>query len=104
MPSRTPRLVYIPSRADIIIHYALQVARSPYLVLAVTQGGGHLGWYERTNDGRLGRWYVKPVVQFLAALLEVSSRRRISGKLPHWADSKARPHCSTARSGGPSPP
>ncbi|TFK87292.1 AB-hydrolase YheT [Polyporus arcularius HHB13444] len=53
-----------------------QVARSPYLVLAVTQGGGHLGWYERTADGRLRRWYVKPVEQFLAALAEYGGQQR----------------------------
>ncbi|RPD70517.1 AB-hydrolase YheT [Lentinus tigrinus ALCF2SS1-7] len=53
-----------------------QVARSPYLILAVTQGGGHLGWYERTGDGRIGRWYAKPVVQFLAALLEYGQEQR----------------------------
>ncbi|KAI0705536.1 AB-hydrolase YheT [Earliella scabrosa] len=47
-----------------------EVPHSPYVILAVTQAGGHLGWYERAEDGRVGRWYVKPVVQFLAALVE----------------------------------
>ncbi|KAI1792371.1 AB-hydrolase YheT [Ganoderma leucocontextum] len=47
-----------------------QVPHSPYLVLAVTKTGGHLGWFERTEDGRVGRWYVEPVEQFLAALVE----------------------------------
>ncbi|KAI0718559.1 AB-hydrolase YheT [Cerioporus squamosus] len=53
-----------------------QVARSPYLILAVTQGGGHLGWHERTEDGRMRRWYVKPVEQFLAALAEYGEQQR----------------------------
>ncbi|KAI8989626.1 AB-hydrolase YheT [Trametes punicea] len=42
----------------------------PWVVLAVTRSGGHLGWYERGPDGRISRWYVKPVEQFLAALME----------------------------------
>lgn len=53
----------------------IQVANSPYLMLAVTQAGGHLGWYERAQDGGIGRWYVKPVEQFLAALVEVGAIR-----------------------------
>ncbi|KAI0767241.1 AB-hydrolase YheT [Fomes fomentarius] len=53
-----------------------EVANSPYLILAVTQAGGHLGWYERAQDGRIGRWYVKPVEQFLAALVEYGLQQR----------------------------
>ena len=55
---------------------AWQVANCPYLALAITCTGGHLGWFEnsRTGEHSVGRWYVKPVVQFLGALLEVSGR------------------------------
>ncbi|KAI0753262.1 AB-hydrolase YheT [Daedaleopsis nitida] len=53
-----------------------EVAHSPYLILAVTNTGGHLGWYERCQDGRMGRWYVKPVEQFLAALVEYGLQER----------------------------
>ena len=51
----------------------IQVPHSPYLVLAVTKTGGHLGWFEHTKDGRVHRWYVRPVEQFLTALVEVSA-------------------------------
>lgn len=51
------------------------VQECPWVVLAVTRTGGHLGWYERDAAGRIARWYVKPVVQFLAALMEVSAYR-----------------------------
>ncbi|PIL29229.1 hypothetical protein GSI_09278 [Ganoderma sinense ZZ0214-1] len=47
-----------------------QVPHSPFLVLAVTKTGGHLGWFEHTEDGRIRRWYVQPVVEFLTALVE----------------------------------
>ncbi|TBU46211.1 AB-hydrolase YheT [Dichomitus squalens] len=53
-----------------------QVSHSPYLVLAVTETGGHLGWFEHTQDGRIGRWYVKPVEQYLAALLDYGLQDR----------------------------
>ncbi|KAI0768230.1 AB-hydrolase YheT, partial [Trametes elegans] len=51
-----------------------EAAESPWLVLALTKTGGHLGWYEHGPDGKIGRWYVKPVVQFLAALMEYGLR------------------------------
>ncbi len=57
----------------------MQVAHSPFLVLAVTKTGGHLGWFEHTADGRVRRWYVPPVVQFLTALVEVSATHSIVG-------------------------
>ncbi|OSC96495.1 AB-hydrolase YheT [Trametes coccinea BRFM310] len=52
------------------------VQECPWVVLAVTRTGGHLGWYERDAAGRIARWYVKPVVQFLAALMEYGLERR----------------------------
>lgn len=30
-----------------------------------------MGWFEHSPRGGIGRWYVKPVEQFLAALVEV---------------------------------
>ncbi|KAI0643883.1 AB-hydrolase YheT, partial [Trametes meyenii] len=54
-----------------------EVQENPWIVLAVTRTGGHLGWYERSPDGgRVARWYVKPVTQFLAALLEYGLEER----------------------------
>ncbi|KAI0325714.1 AB-hydrolase YheT [Cubamyces sp. BRFM 1775] len=53
-----------------------QIPNSPWLVLAVTQTGGHLGWYERGTDGRISRWFVEPVAQFLAALMEYGTEDR----------------------------
>jgi len=44
--------------------------RNPWLFFATTQGGGHMGWFSQNPDGSLSRWYVKPVRQFLEALIE----------------------------------
>ncbi|KAH9937799.1 AB-hydrolase YheT [Epithele typhae] len=55
----------------------IQAANSLYLVLAVTNGGGHLGWFEHGCGGRgVRRWYVKPVEQYLAALVGYGLARR----------------------------
>ncbi|KAI0037036.1 Alpha/Beta hydrolase protein, partial [Vararia minispora EC-137] len=46
---------------------------NPWILLVRTQQGGHLGWFEAGSDGTLRRWFVKPVSEFLTALLEVCS-------------------------------
>ncbi|CAE6510716.1 unnamed protein product [Rhizoctonia solani] len=45
---------------------------SDYFVLATTEGGGHLGWFTQ-EDGKLKRWYTRPVVEFLTAIATQSS-------------------------------
>ncbi|KDN51239.1 hypothetical protein RSAG8_00868, partial [Rhizoctonia solani AG-8 WAC10335] len=40
---------------------------SNHFVLATTESGGHLGWFTQEN-GRLKRWYTRPVVEFLTAI------------------------------------
>ncbi|KAK4058606.1 hypothetical protein OIO90_000050 [Microbotryomycetes sp. JL221] len=52
-------------------------AKNPNLVFALTQHGGHLGWFE--NFWRPRRWISKPVLEFLKALHEVDDRKRLSG-------------------------
>ncbi|OBZ66910.1 hypothetical protein A0H81_13256 [Grifola frondosa] len=56
-----------------------QVSRSPWVVLAATRSGGHMGWFARSDTGERGvleRWYVRPLEQFFAALLEHGLRKR----------------------------
>jgi len=47
-----------------------KIRHNPWVVLAVTHGGGHLGWFEQDDRGNLSRWYVKPVKEYFIALLE----------------------------------
>ncbi|KAL1939435.1 hypothetical protein VTO73DRAFT_9991 [Trametes versicolor] len=47
-----------------------EIHDNPWIALAVTRTGGHLGWFEYGPDGGITRWYVKPVLQFLEALIE----------------------------------
>ncbi|KAI0634084.1 AB-hydrolase YheT [Trametes polyzona] len=53
-----------------------EVRENPWIALAVTQRGGHLGWFEHGPNGQITRWYVKPVVEFLAALDEYGMANR----------------------------
>lgn len=38
------------------------------LVFAVTRKGGHLGWFEERADGRIGRWFTRPVLEWMRAV------------------------------------
>ncbi|KAJ1979471.1 hypothetical protein H4R34_002815 [Dimargaris verticillata] len=42
---------------------------NPYVVLATTAHGGHLGWFETgADDNQIKPWWTKPVGEFIAAL------------------------------------
>ncbi|KAL4244830.1 hypothetical protein ABKN59_001501 [Abortiporus biennis] len=60
-----------------------KVHQNPWIVLAVTHGGGHLGWFESDKkiEGGVGRWYAKPVRQFFSALIELGEPPRPKPRL-----------------------
>lgn len=85
---------------------------NPWIVFAVTDGGGHLGWFERsTSGGTLKRWYIEPTLDWLRAMAEtvdVPSRsppRRIIDKDGFLAE-EGLPHveCRVESSGKWIPP
>ncbi len=46
-------------------------ADNPIVVIAVTNGGGHLGWFEAGKKfGTLERWIRKPVLEWIRAISE----------------------------------
>ncbi|TFK53230.1 AB-hydrolase YheT [Heliocybe sulcata] len=55
-----------------------QILQSPWVIQAITGGGGHMGWFEpSTGGGRtFERWYVKPTAQFLLAIRELGLAAR----------------------------
>lgn len=59
---------------------------NPWFLLAITKRGGHMGWFEQRRDGTLGRWYVKPTVEYFRALLDVSFYRIVDWKMPSLID------------------
>ncbi|KZT22921.1 AB-hydrolase YheT [Neolentinus lepideus HHB14362 ss-1] len=50
-----------------------QILQSSWVIQAITGGGGHMGWFESPNRSgqNYQRWYVKPTVQYLLALLKL---------------------------------
>ena len=45
---------------------------NPWIVFAVTSGGGHLGWFERNTSHRMAlkRWYIEPTLDWLRTAVE----------------------------------
>lgn len=45
------------------------IERNPNIVLATTDKGGHLGWFQHTTHPT--RWMVKPLSEFIVAMFQV---------------------------------
>ncbi|KAI7864528.1 Alpha/Beta hydrolase protein [Spinellus fusiger] len=43
-----------------------EIATNPYVILALTEQGGHIGWFEHFFSPK--RWIVKPVTEFIGAM------------------------------------
>lgn len=46
-----------------------EIKINPYVVLATTDKGGHIGWFEHVRQPT--RWIVKPLAEFIVAMFEV---------------------------------
>lgn len=46
-----------------------EIEANPNVVLATTEEGGHLGWFENTNNPT--RWMIKPLSEFIIAMFQV---------------------------------
>lgn len=38
---------------------------NPYVVMGLTSGGGHLGWFQAGGTGDMDRWTTEPVLEWL---------------------------------------
>ncbi|KAG1073076.1 hypothetical protein G6F42_025848 [Rhizopus arrhizus] len=56
-----------------------EIKVNPYIVLAATKYGGHLGWFEHSY--RPSRWVDKPVSEFVVAMFQASDARKEATKL-----------------------
>lgn len=48
-----------------------EIEANPNVVLATTDTGGHLGWFEHTRNPT--RWVVKPLTEFIVSIFQVKS-------------------------------
>lgn len=46
-----------------------EIKINPYIILAATKHGGHLGWFEHSY--RPCRWIDKPIAEFIVAMFQV---------------------------------
>ena len=66
---RVPFLALNAEDDPIVQVLPVEAGGNPYVVFAVTEHGGHLGWFEEGSvPGRPRRWYRRPVLEWLHAM------------------------------------
>ncbi len=67
LPDVRVPLLALNAADDPIVQKVPDDVDNPSVVLAVTPGGGHLGWFETGKDGpgSVSRWITKPVIEWL---------------------------------------
>ncbi|OBZ89130.1 hypothetical protein A0J61_02831 [Choanephora cucurbitarum] len=55
-----------------------EIKVNPHVVLATTDYGGHLGWFE--NNKNPTRWMVKPLAEFITAMFQAYDIRQAKGE------------------------
>ncbi|KAG2197160.1 hypothetical protein INT47_009467 [Mucor saturninus] len=56
-----------------------EIRVNPYIILAGTKHGGHLGWFEHAV--RPSRWVDKPIAEFIVAMFQANDTRKDAVKL-----------------------
>ncbi|KAI0646954.1 AB-hydrolase YheT [Trametes meyenii] len=68
---RVPFLALNSDDDPIVSHFPAGVTDNGWVVLGLTKGGGHLGWFEAGKGvGELERWIRKPVLEWIRAIGE----------------------------------
>ncbi|KAK0221374.1 Alpha/Beta hydrolase protein [Armillaria fumosa] len=72
LPDVRVPLLALNAADDPIVQKVPEDVDNPSVVLAVTPGGGHLGWFETGKDGPVSvtRWITKPVIEWLRLIGE----------------------------------
>ncbi|KAH9834040.1 AB-hydrolase YheT [Rhodofomes roseus] len=65
---RVPFLAIAAEDDPIVQVLPVHAGRNGCVAFAVTKKGGHLGWFERGADGTIGRWFTRPVLEWLKAV------------------------------------
>ena len=68
---RVPFLALNAEDDPIVQVLPVEAGGNPYVVFAVTEHGGHLGWFERVQpSGEIRRWVSRPILEWLKAVGE----------------------------------
>lgn len=75
---RVPLLAFNAADDPVVGHCPLDVGNNGLVALALTNGGGHLGWFESAGGKSVRRWVTRPVLEWLRAVhedLETDNRK-----------------------------
>lgn len=67
---RVPLLALNAADDPVVGHCPLGVGNNGFVALALTKGGGHLGWFESAGASTIRRWVTRPVLEWLRAVHE----------------------------------
>lgn len=101
-----PFLAINSSDDPIVRHVPMDGGGNGLVVMVLTQGGGHLGWFQRGSHF-IERWTTKPVLEWLKIMGEGLLHDKFPSGLETWFDkdgflrAKSRPHlgCRVIREG-----
>jgi len=62
---RVPFLAISAADDPIIRHVPVDGGGNPFVVMALTSGGGHLGWFQAGGKDYVDRWTTRPVLEWL---------------------------------------
>jgi predicted alpha/beta-fold hydrolase len=75
---RIPFLAVNSDDDPIVKHVPVYETDNEWVILVVTHGGGHMGWFETTGKENTRRWISQPVLEWLRATTEkVDVPRRV---------------------------
>jgi len=68
---RVPFLAFNSADDPVVRSSPKDAANNGYVAMVMTLGGGHLGWFEKSDRmGEVRRWIKKPVIEWLRAVAE----------------------------------
>lgn len=62
---RVPYLAINAADDPIIRHVPMDGGGNPFVIMGLTTGGGHLGWFQAGGNGYVNRWTTQPVLEWL---------------------------------------
>lgn len=80
---RVPYLAISAADDPIVRRVPLDGGGNPYVVMGLTTGGGHLGWFQAGGKGNVDRWTTRPVLEWLKLMGDdvVHDTTRRGGKI-----------------------
>jgi predicted alpha/beta-fold hydrolase len=75
---RIPFLAVNSDDDPLVKHVPVYETNNEWVILVVTHGGGHMGWFETAGKAKIKRWMSQPVLEWLKATAEkIDAPRRV---------------------------